>query len=87
MKQPTQNDLVLRHLVRYGSITDAVARDKYGITRLAARIYDLRWLYVASIYGHPLKFKTRLGRDGRYEKYSMPNPSRKFWRDVLKEAK
>ena len=87
MKQPTQNDLVLRHLVRYGSITDAVARDKYGITRLAARIHDLRYTYGAHIGGQSKQFKTRLGRIGRYEEYRMPGGSRIFWRNSLKGGK
>ena len=87
MKQPTQNDLVLRHLVRYGSITDAVARDKYGITRLAARIHDLRYTYGAHIYGQPRRFKTRLGRIGRYEQYRIGDYSRLVWREAIKGAK
>ena len=33
---------VRNHLLRYGSITDAEAREYYGISRLSAVIYKLR---------------------------------------------
>ena len=69
------------------SITDAVARDKYGITRLAARIHDLRYTYGAHIYGQPKRFKTRLGRIGRYEQYRIGDYSRLVWREAIKGAK
>ena len=69
-KPPSQKVLVLKHLLRYGSITDAVAREKYGITRLAARIEDLRYREPFAMIGTQMvEFKTRLGRRGRYAKY------------------
>lgn len=37
----TQNDIVLKHLKRK-SITPIEAINKYGITRLGARIWDLK---------------------------------------------
>lgn len=85
--QPTQRDLVLKHLVRYGCITDTQARDKYGIARLAARIHELRRNNGAHIYSVPLKFTTRLGRSGTCEEYRMTKPVREFWRETLKGAK
>jgi len=33
---------VLRHLKEYGSISPAEAKEVYGVSRLAARILDLR---------------------------------------------
>lgn len=39
MDQVTQ---IKNHLFRYGTITPLQAMSKYGIMRLAARIYDLR---------------------------------------------
>lgn len=38
----TQCDKILAHLREHGEICDAVARTRYGVTRLAARIIDLR---------------------------------------------
>ena len=38
----TQNEQVLKHLERYGSITPYEAMEFYGIMRLGARVYDLR---------------------------------------------
>lgn len=38
----TQKDGVLRHLKRYGKITDVQAFNNYGIRRLGARVWDLR---------------------------------------------
>lgn len=37
-----QKQLILRHLRDYGHITSYEAFTEYGITRLAARIHDLR---------------------------------------------
>ena len=38
----TQNKTVLKHLIKYGSITAEQAVRKYSIYRLGARIYDLK---------------------------------------------
>lgn len=38
----SQNDTILTHLQAFGRITSLEAIKKYGITRLSARIYDLR---------------------------------------------
>lgn len=37
-----QNERVLRHLKSYAGITTLTAYEKYGVTRLSARIWDLR---------------------------------------------
>jgi hypothetical protein len=77
MKQPSQKILVLKHLLRYGSITDKRARDSYGITRLAARVLEIRDdLYLQMAWGvrvrsNSIAFKTRLGRRGAYVKYTI----------------
>jgi hypothetical protein len=42
MEKKTQNELILKHLKEYGGITSLEAIQEYGITRLSARIYDLR---------------------------------------------
>lgn len=41
----SQNEVVLRHLKKHGSITTWVAIHKYGITRLSGVIYILRHKY------------------------------------------
>lgn len=38
----TQNERVKRHLEKYGTITTLEAFRDYGITRLSARIWDLK---------------------------------------------
>lgn len=38
----TQTEKVLRHLEKFGSITSWDAIMEYGITRLSAKIYELR---------------------------------------------
>lgn len=38
----TQNEMILKHLKEKGSITTLEAFNLYGVTRLPARIYDLR---------------------------------------------
>ncbi|MEP0004564.1 MAG: helix-turn-helix domain-containing protein [Balneola sp.] len=38
----SQNEQVLEHLKEHGRITSLEAIDKYGITRLSGRIYDLK---------------------------------------------
>lgn len=41
-KPPTQQELILRHLEEYGSITSLEAVELYGIMRLASRVSELR---------------------------------------------
>lgn len=38
----SQKEMVRSHLAQYGKIDDTQARDRYGIRRLGARIWDLR---------------------------------------------
>lgn len=44
MAKRTQTGDVLAHLIKYGSITTIEAFQKYGCTRLPARIFDYRAL-------------------------------------------
>lgn len=44
MNSKSQCDRILGYMKTHGAITDAKAREKFGVTRLAARIYDLRAL-------------------------------------------
>lgn len=38
----TQNDMILEHLRRHGSISPREALNEYGCMRLGARIWDLK---------------------------------------------
>lgn len=42
LKEGTQNYQVLEHLKTHGSITSWQAFEEYGITRIGARIHELR---------------------------------------------
>lgn len=57
----TQNDQILRHLKRGGTITQLDAMRLYGITRLASRIRDLKD-DGHKIHGYMCPVKTRHGR-------------------------
>ena len=41
-KKVSQHDIIIRHLAKYGSITQLEALAKYSIMRLAARITELK---------------------------------------------
>ncbi|MBQ7157761.1 MAG: helix-turn-helix domain-containing protein [Bacteroidaceae bacterium] len=41
-KEPTQREMILDHLKKFGGITQLTALREYGIMRLASRISDLR---------------------------------------------
>ena len=68
----TQNDVVRRHLMEYGSITALDAEALYGIRRLAARVRDLRDLYGdGAIKTEPIRFQHwYTGRPGAYARYT-----------------
>ena len=64
---------VRNHLIRFGYITDAQARDFYGISRLSAVIYKLRYkiepvmrIETEMIYG-----RNRFGQPVQYGKYNL----------------
>ena len=42
MEGITQNERIIRHLTDFGSITTWEAIQEYGITRLPARIFDIK---------------------------------------------
>ena len=61
-----QNMIVLKHLKKKSGITSWEAISNYGITRLSARIYELRsmgfdiqdkWMIEYNRYGQKVKFK------------------------------
>ena len=63
-----QNQQVLNHLAKYGSITPKQALERYGIMRLGARIYDLKNLGY-NITRTIEKGKNRYGEPCHYARY------------------
>lgn len=66
----TQNEKILLHMQTQGSITSMEAYEKYGCTRLSARIKDLR------DEGHNIRTafetsKNRYGDKVSYARYTM----------------
>ena len=57
----TQTMRVLEHLEKCGSITTLEATTAYGITRLSARIWELRHIYGERIRAEKVRVKTRYG--------------------------
>ena len=66
----TQCDQVIAYLQENIAITDTVARELFGINRLAARIWDLRRKGY-KIESETVRFTTRLGRTGKYVIYRI----------------
>lgn len=61
---------VLQHLKSHGSLTSMEAFEKYGITRLAAVIFDLRELG-HDIITYDMEGQNRYGEVTRYAKYVL----------------
>lgn len=60
--KPTQAQCVLDYMMRFGSITTRDAFDDLGITRLSARVFELR-KGGHNITGERVKVKNRFGED------------------------
>ena len=61
----SQDKIVLWHMIKHKYITSFQAFELYGITRLSAKIYDLReqghkigmvWEESVNRYGHPCRY-------------------------------
>lgn len=66
----TQNQQVLEHLRRFNGITSIEAINRYGITRLSARIADLR--HDGHIIGsESVKYKKTNGKMSTYVRYTL----------------
>lgn len=61
----TQNERVLRHMQDYGGISSMEAFQDYGVTRLSARISDLRH------EGHKISAKRYTSRNRYGDKVSF----------------
>ena len=66
MEKLTQEDRVLNHLLKYGSITSLESFKEYGITRLSAVIFNLKeqnyqfqdeWVTLLNRFGDKVTFK------------------------------
>lgn len=66
----TQTEQVIKHLRLYGKITSWDAFREYGITRLSARIYNLRESGF-NIKSEKKTTTTRLGNKTTYAEYTL----------------
>tara|TARA_R110000868_G_scaffold10504_1_gene51354 strand:- start:147 stop:356 length:210 start_codon:yes stop_codon:yes gene_type:complete len=64
----TQNDIIKTHFKKHKTITTLQAFSMYGITRLAARILNLRESGM-KISGYMIPVKNRLGEIVNVKKY------------------
>lgn len=65
-----QTDMILNHLMKYGSITPREALEEYSVMRLGARIYDLRCMGFA-IKKETVKSTNRFGDPVHFARYTM----------------
>lgn len=75
----TQNEKVLRHLRDRGSITSMEAFQMYGITRLSARISDIKETGV-EIYTERQNAKNRDGKTVWFDRYFIREGVREYAR-------
>lgn len=66
----TQNKEVMEHLLKHGHITSLEAFNRYGITRISARIFDLRKSGVA-IETKQVTSRNRHGKLVTYADYRL----------------
>lgn len=66
----SQCELILMHMLKYGSITHLEAESEYGCTRLAARIADLRERGY-SIRSEMVEGKNRYKKTTHYARYRL----------------
>lgn len=64
----TQKQEILKHLQTFGTITTMQAYDDYDITRLSARVYDLRQDGYL-IDNKRVSYKAKNGRNKHYDIY------------------
>jgi len=65
----TQCQKVLRHIDKYGSINTLDAIKRYGITRLASRIYELKKYHDFKIDKTLIATTNKYGQPVHYAKY------------------
>ena len=70
MARITQDERVLEYMQKFGSITTLEAFRDLGITRLSAKIYDLK-KQGHVIVDEMIKVKNRFGEEGYVKKYML----------------
>lgn len=74
MKPQTRQ--IMKHLTAGKSITSVTAWSEYGITRLSARIWELRHEYNLDIAAKKIPVKTRLGETTTIVEYRIAEEDR-----------
>lgn len=71
--------IVKNHLLRFGYITDKIARDYYGISRLADVVYKLRYKIEPrmDIFTEYVTGKNRFGKTVVFAKYKYEEDTKK----------
>lgn len=67
----TQNEMILAYLEEFGSITAYESYSELFITRLSARIWDLRHKYDCKFEEEWITKKNRYGKTCSFKKYIL----------------
>lgn len=67
----TQNEMIYDYLKKKGSITTYEAFTELFITRLSARIYDIKKMYNLNIKEEWITKKNRYGKTCSFKKYIL----------------
>ena len=76
LQEGTQNHTILKHLIEHGQITSIEAFFDYWITRIGARIYDLRSMGI-DIETNIVTKKSEKGARQSYAIYSLKDEKEK----------
>ena len=71
-KRPSQEDKVYDYMLNHHFITQVIAYDELNITRLSARIYNLKKLGIP-IGSQKIYYKKSDGSPGQYSEYWLEN--------------
>lgn len=69
VEKPSGTKDILEYMRHNAFITDEIARDKFGVHRLSARIFDLRKKY--TIKTVIVEGKNRYGKTCKYARYFL----------------
>ena len=72
----SQPDMILDALLRGETITPQTAYERYGITRLAAVIYDLRRDRGIAVETEVVTATNRFGKEVTFARYRLPSVGR-----------
>ena len=68
--RPTQVDRVIAYMKQFGSVSTLDAFKDLGVTRLSARIFEIRKRGY-KVKAEPIQAKNRFGEKVRYFRYSL----------------